>query len=568
MITKIILRNFKRFKEETFELESEVDPHVIFAGNNNLGKTTVIQAVMAWSFALNKWNNSNKKRSIRLSRSEFFSVPLREFNQLWTGKSTGMKKGEVTGVAQGTPRSLGVEIHGKNKGKKWHLNMEFKYANNDLIYAKPKDVENIPIPEADINLETIYIPSFSGIMTNEPERNRALQDVLIGQGKPGDILRNLLLEVSEKGEAWQDMCTHIKDVFNYELAKPSARGQAYILCECRSLNSQGKPEGPLLDINTTGSGFQQFLLIIAFLYARQSSVSQSSVILLDEPDAHLHINLQSVMYSTLKNIAKDKKGQLIIATHSEVLINSTAPQNIISFFGQHPRTLSKATEQKKLQKAMGRLSTIEILKAEQSVDKVLYLEGHTDLDILRAWAETLDHSALKWFNDINFYWHNMGGKRPKEALEYFQALQAISPTMRGFVLIDSDGKPNETLGFDFNVKAITMEKWRRYEIESYLVHPATLERFLKSHEHRDKAIKKMRGIIPSEYLEDSIEDSIGYFRYMKGSNILQLIFKEANYHINKDEYHLIAQEMKSEEIHPDVSKMLDAIAEHLEIKND
>ncbi len=39
-----------------------------------------------------------------------------------------------------------------------------------------------------------------------------------------------------------------------------------------------------------------------------------------------------------------------------------------------------------------------------------------------------------------------------------------------------------------------MKRWRRYEIESYLVHPATLDIFLKLHspEHVDKAIKNAR----------------------------------------------------------------------------
>ena len=334
MITKIVLRNFKRFKEETFELDSsEMEPHVIFAGRNDLGKTTVIQAVLVWHFALKKWcESNNKKRSIRLSRSEFFSVPLREFNQLWTEKSTGMKKGEEEGVFQGTPRPIEIEIHGKNEGKEWHLNIEFKYSNNDFIYAKPKNAENIP--DAAINLEAAYIPSLAGIMTDEPECNRALQDVLIGQGKSGDILRNLLLEVSEKKDDWKELCRHIKDIFNYELAKPSGRGQSYISCEYRSVNLQGKL-GPLFDINTAGSGFQQLLLIIAFLYARPSSV-----ILLDEPDAHLHINLQSEMYSILKKIAKKRGGQLMIATHSKVLIDSTSPKKIISFFGKHTHKLS------------------------------------------------------------------------------------------------------------------------------------------------------------------------------------------------------------------------------------
>ena len=57
MITKLILRNFKRFVEESFEFDSRV----ILAGQNNFGKTTVIQAIAAWRYALSAWLASGRK---------------------------------------------------------------------------------------------------------------------------------------------------------------------------------------------------------------------------------------------------------------------------------------------------------------------------------------------------------------------------------------------------------------------------------------------------------------------------------------------------------------------------
>lgn len=47
-ISKVVIRNFKRFSDETFDL----DGHVVVAGPNNSGKTTLLQAVATWSLAL------------------------------------------------------------------------------------------------------------------------------------------------------------------------------------------------------------------------------------------------------------------------------------------------------------------------------------------------------------------------------------------------------------------------------------------------------------------------------------------------------------------------------------
>ncbi len=56
MIQKVILRRFKRFEQ----IEVPLGEHVVFAGPNNLGKTTVLQAVAAWSLAFSKWRTVNR----------------------------------------------------------------------------------------------------------------------------------------------------------------------------------------------------------------------------------------------------------------------------------------------------------------------------------------------------------------------------------------------------------------------------------------------------------------------------------------------------------------------------
>jgi predicted ATPase len=79
-----------------------------------------------------------------------------------------------------------------------------------------------------------------------------------------------------------------------------------IICEFQPLGG-----GPRLDISSAGSGMQQVLMLLAFLHMRPASV-----LLLDEPDAHLHVYLQDSIYE-LRSVAARRNSQLIIATHSE-----------------------------------------------------------------------------------------------------------------------------------------------------------------------------------------------------------------------------------------------------------
>lgn len=569
MITKVVLHNFKRFKKETIELDSLV----ILAGHNNCGKTTAIQAIVAWNFALREWLNSGRpERSIGLTRKEFSPVPLREFSQLWTEKSTRLKKYEIEGKKSG-PRFMEIEVHGKNKGKEWSLTMEFNYINKDQIYVKPKVSRN-EIPLAAQELKTVYIPSFSGISLEEPESNRKYQDVLIGRGKPGDILRNLLQEVHNKDKdkdkkSWNSLCNHIKEIFNCELLPPSSPGEAFIVCEYRPI-VENKPL-PALEINTAGSGFQQVLLLLAFLYARPETV-----VLIDEPDAHLHINLQSEIFYRLEKITQERKGQLIIATHSEVLIEKAPPEKIISFVGKNPHRLSDSHERKALQKAIKLLSSLDLLKGQAADNKILFLEGESDFRILRAWAKILNHPISKWLENSESYWYDMKGKRPYVAKDHFDALKSAFPEMIGLVLVDPNGNREKTYGFDKDNPNIILQQWKRYEIENYLIYPDSIKRFVDSNPNDqdlfapkgEDAVKIMQDILPPACFKNTLIDETGHLNDTKGSEkILGHIFKkmEMEREIGKSNYYRLAKMMKPEEIHNDVRTMLDRIANHFRI---
>ena len=78
------------------------------------------------------------------------------------------------------------------------------------------------------------------------------------------------------------------------------------------------------DIFSGGSGFQQFLYLFGFILLRNPTV-----IMLDEPDVHLHGSLQAVLLDELKRLVQHDK-QVLFATHSRELITRVNPENILS----------------------------------------------------------------------------------------------------------------------------------------------------------------------------------------------------------------------------------------------
>jgi hypothetical protein len=153
----------------------------------------------------------------------------------------------------------------------------------------------------------------TGLMIDEPVYQRPKLDHTLGQARPGEVLRNLLVEASLSDSAWPALSGSIQRLFGYELLVPDASG-AHILAEYRQ-----RPGGPRFDVASAGSGFQQVLMLLTFLHTRPASV-----LLLDEPDAHLHVLLQDAIYGELRAAAAARRSQLVIATHSEVLIRKAA----------------------------------------------------------------------------------------------------------------------------------------------------------------------------------------------------------------------------------------------------
>jgi hypothetical protein len=384
MIQRVTIRRFKRFGDVTFELPG----HIVLAGPNNTGKTTMLQAVAAWSLALNRWKQLNDFQrhggaypKAPIARQAFSAVPLRAFDLLWNER-------QYSG-------SIEIEIQ-SDQG--WTVPVELIADSTEQVYVRPKStVEPATVRRAD--LLTVYVPPMTGLSTDEPVYQRPKQDQLLGQGKPGDIIRNLLVEAHQSG-AWDALQDSIKRLFGYELIPPDASG-ADILAEY-----QAHPSGPRLDIASGGSGFQQVLMLLTFLYTRPASV-----LLLDEPDAHLHVILQDAIYGELRSVAARQNSQLIIATHSEVIINSVDPTELCMILNQ-PRRLSNAVERRRLAQALGMLTHTDIMQAQEAPG-VLYVDGYTDIGILREWARVLNHPARETLTTRLFWkptvWESLAG---------------------------------------------------------------------------------------------------------------------------------------------------------------
>ena len=567
MIRRVRLGSFKRFRDQSFEL----DDSIVLAGPNNAGKSTLLQAIATWKSGLDHWlaqreggSKGVKRTGVALTRRDFTAVPIREMNLLW--KDRVVSGGEGPGAS----RLLEIVVEGQTGDDHWECGLEFQYAHREMVWVRPlggkhlgaDEISAFP-PQPAKDLQVVHVPALFGIQRDEPKHERGMQDLLIGQGRSGDILRNLLLEVDSQAatggstdareSAWESLTGHMRDLFRIDLMRPSyAPGQPYITCQYKESSGKSSvglksPRYRPLDLASVGSGTLQVLLLLAFLYARPGTV-----MLLDEPDAHQHIILQRDVYALLRKIARERNGQVVVATHSPAILDATEPERVLSFAGESPRPLRTDTERDRTIEALRQLNTTDLLLG-QDVGAVLYVEDQTDERILRAWASVLDHPLQEFFSHAYVHW--LGGRWLEDAKKHHFALHGAFPGIPAVCLLDGDNREapeRETTRLGMEVL-----RWNRYEIENYLFHPDPIARLFDF----PLVVESFQKMVPPE--TELFGDSVVFVRSKGSTELLMPLLKAVGHPTNKSDLYLIAEAMNPEEIHPEVVQKLDRMAEVL-----
>ena len=351
--------------------------------------------------------------------------------------------------------------------------------------------------------------------------------------------------------------TQIRTLFGVRLDKPSyiaERGEIVMKYRDRSKVQ--------LDLSSSGRGLQQTLLLLAHLM-----VNPESVLLLDEPDAHLEILRQRQIYQLLTEEAQRHGSQIVAASHSEIILNEAADRNVVvAFVGKPHRIDDRGTQ---VLKSIKEIGFQDYYQAEQT-GWVLYLEGSTDLAILRAFAETLEHRAVEVLQRPFVHYV---GNQPNKAREHFYGLREAKRDLIGFALFDRlDQSLQRGAGLQERM-------WTRREIENYLCQPDTLLAYAGASgpdtgfgplwdtaesERRRQAMQKS---ISDSVLPAALRDpSDPYWVNTKASDdFLDRVFAAFFTSLNlpnlmpKTGYHVLAQHVPRDLIDPEVREVLDAI---------
>lgn len=559
MIRKVTLKNFKRFED----VEFDVAGHVVLAGPNNTGKTTLLQAIAAWTLAYSKWrelNDFNPRRNgypwQDLERLAFSAVSLRSFDLLWRNRQ------------RSSPLEIGIQVDGASM-----LTMEFRFRAAGQMQAHPKsECTSETVSHPAYRLQATFVPAMAGLAREEmrladPEAIR----YLLAQGRPGEVLRNLLVTAHADQPAWRVLNATVFRMFGASLLPPIPG--APLECEFQQASPDQVPVTglPRMDIASAGSGFLQVLLVLSLMLTQGDAEAQQ-VLLIDEPDAHLHLILQRTIYNELRSVAALRGAQLLVATHSEKVIESAEPRELYLMYGT-PRKVSDSGEQALLMQSLGALTHSDLLEAN-GASGVLYAEDITDFSLLDAFARVLGDDVALRLLTVQLVRKRSRAPVPDglgdvQPAKHWEMLKLVNSGLPAAELLDGDSKNKADESITGNAARMQRLRWHYYEVESYILHPAAWQRFVESqvgpgatadaaleaaYAEMDKVFEstfRTRPLTPS-----ALEDRVLRTEPVSKTVIPAMLQAAGLNQFGKSRYFEIAQCFQPEEVHPEVKEKL------------
>ena len=474
MITKIEIKNFKKIGNIEFELDNTV----VLIGPNNSGKTTILQALMFWKCGLDrikeqyyKQNSKTIRTGIAINRKDLIALPVSTSRFIWNNQVVRASKKDTKGTEN---VKIAIIVNGEDNGLSWSAPLEFDYLNSETIYCRPLKNETdgtfYQIDDKAFEVNISFLQPMSGISTIEDKLSLGSINSRIGEGKTADVLRNIcyqLLYPEDSNETtginnWNYLNASLQNKFGVTVNKPIFNPTS------GKIEMTYTENGNVLDIASSGRGFQQTLLLLSFVLSYKNNV-----LLLDEPDAHLEVIRQREIYELLKKFTLENKSQLIIASHSEIVLNEASEHDkVIAVYDNKVDEINELKGKNQFKKLLTDIGWDKYYLAKTK-KHILFLEGVSDFRMLKAFAEKLEKNELLNLLDkanIHYTQNNL----PKSARDIFYNLKNLLDDLSGLAIFDK-----LQIQID-NKETLKIIEWKNRELENYFCFPRVLERWAKN----------------------------------------------------------------------------------------
>lgn len=387
------IKNFKLYEDITIFFHQQLN---IFTAVNNGGKTTILEAISLWNECFYKlireagasdtslnltkgqYRLGNKKQnyfsytdiiSIRSPSLEdiFYNLDMKKCIELIATISNDKEKIKI-----------GFSIQ-KQNGSNYEINLI--YDDNFFDYKKFNDFfTGFPNP-----ISVLFTSPIANILLNEEfKTDPVIRDKIIKRNSIS-VIRNRLYDLSLQETEFidfQNTLSMILGIDGITLDCNNKKTKDIFIEYTIKFGSKDISK----NLSLVGSGTLQIIEILLAIYNTKSDLN---IILLDEPDSHIHRDVQKRLLNIL--IERTKNTQIFLTTHNESFIRGANPSHLFHIernVNKHyypinhdiPKSVNiglQPTNKLKILKQLGSETALDILNALEA-EKLFLVEGKSD----------------------------------------------------------------------------------------------------------------------------------------------------------------------------------------------
>lgn len=298
-LQSIRLQRFKRIADAPLDVRGIN----VLVGGNNSGKSSIIQGLhfgvaLLQTIALTeKWTDSDSQ-STSLNPNQLIYSPSEDVYALGLGGKLPTDEKQAISLdltlASGETCSLNVR-----KGR-----------NRNILIT----VTNTKVARQLSSLEkpfSVFSPGLAGIAKRETYVSDGVLFRTLARGDANLVLRNILLRLW-RTPAGTSFLNDLRDIFpELEIVVKFDEKIDEII------NVTIKTTKEWVPLEIAGTGVLQAMQILSYIHR-----FGPAIVVLDEPDSHLHPNNQRLLCALLRKVSEERETQVLLTTHSRHVIDA------------------------------------------------------------------------------------------------------------------------------------------------------------------------------------------------------------------------------------------------------
>lgn len=328
-ITQISIQNFKRI----VDLNLDISPITALVGGNTSGKSSVLQASqLAISLLQAAYRTKPRGKPYLVG-----SVSDEEVSFRPTHKIVDLRRGRPATEREGFDISIAGEMEVNGALVQKSVSLKVRRGKNANVSLRREGDDDFAIELASpLSNTSIFTPGLAGISTREELKSRGALASKVMQGDANTYLRSLLHHLFEDTSDWIDDDDPAWKYSNWNESSitdlPECKWKRFCLLldevyegariqighdvdKDQFVDVVVKYHDQTMPLDLASTGMLQVIQILAY-----SCFFEPPLLLLDEPDAHLHADSQSKLLNALVGLTTRLGTRIILTSHSPQLI--------------------------------------------------------------------------------------------------------------------------------------------------------------------------------------------------------------------------------------------------------